>query len=154
MTRDDVIRSTATHIRRVGELVTDCTANLNKRAVVHDASKWSEEEWPAFEKATPKLADLEYGSEEYKQSLQDIRPAIDHRQQNNTHHPEFYPNGIEGMTLLDLVEMICDWKAAGERHTTGSIVKSLEHNRDRFGISDQLYAILMNTAKELGWVSE
>ncbi len=152
MTRDDVIRSTATHIRRVGELVTDCTANLNKRAVIHDASKWSEEEWPAFEAATPKLATITYGSEEYKESLRSIKPAIEHHQQANSHHPEFYPNGIEGMTLLDLVEMLCDWKAAGERHNDGSIVKSLEHNKDRFRIEPQLYQILMNTAQEMKWI--
>lgn len=152
MTRDDVIRSTAAHIRRVGELVADATANLTKRAVVHDASKWSEEEWPAFEEATPKLADLVYGSDEYRASLAAIKPAIKHHQGSNSHHPEFYDNGIDGMSLLDLMEMLCDWKAAGERHTTGNIVASLEHNRERFAISDQLYSILMNTAKEMGWI--
>lgn len=46
---------------------------------------------------------------------------------------------------------ICDWKAAGERYKNGSIAQSLAHNRERFGISDQLYAILENTVKELGW---
>lgn len=53
MTRDDVIRSTADHIRRVGLYLAAMAADLTKRAVVHDASKWSTEEWPAFEAATP-----------------------------------------------------------------------------------------------------
>jgi hypothetical protein len=47
--------------------------------------------------------------------------------------------------------MLCDWKAAGERHADGSITKSLEINKKRFGISDQLASILDNTRKELGW---
>lgn len=153
MTRDDVIRSTAAHIRRVGELLTDCTANLNRRAVVHDASKWSPEEWPAFEAATPQLAGITYGSEEYKAALRSIGPAIKHHNAANSHHPEHHTDGIDGMTLLDLIEMMCDWKAATERHDNGSIARSLDHNRERFKIGPQLERILRNTATAAGWIS-
>lgn len=59
---------------------------------------------------------------------------------------------VDGMSLLDLLEMLCDWKAAGERHADGSIEKSLQINKKRFAISDQLNAILRNTAIELGWM--
>jgi hypothetical protein len=47
--------------------------------------------------------------------------------------------------------MLVDWKAASERHATGDIWTSIEHNRERFGLSDQLVAILRNTAREMGW---
>lgn len=60
-------------------------------------------------------------------------------------------SGINGMSLLDILEMLADWKAAGERYKGGNIAQSLAHNRERFGISDQLFAILENTVKELGW---
>lgn len=60
-------------------------------------------------------------------------------------------SGIYGMSILDLVEMLADWKAAGMRHADGDITKSLEINRKRFGISDQLFMIFQNTVKELGW---
>lgn len=60
---------------------------------------------------------------------------------------------LKGMTLLDLIEMLCDWKAAGERHANGSIVKSLEHNKGRFNISDEMQDVLRNTAIELGWIN-
>lgn len=60
--------------------------------------------------------------------------------------------GIEGMTLLDVLEMLCDWKAAGERHANGSIARSLEVNRTRFGVCGQLQRILENTERELGWI--
>lgn len=59
--------------------------------------------------------------------------------------------GITGMTLLDLVEMFCDWKAATERHADGSITKSIRINKDRFHITPQLTEILENTRKEMGW---
>ena len=58
---------------------------------------------------------------------------------------------INGMSLIDVIEMLADWKAAGMRHSDGSIEKSLEINRKRFGVSDQLFRILSNTVKELEW---
>lgn len=61
-------------------------------------------------------------------------------------------NGVNGMSLLDVLEMLCDWKAAGERHADGSIERSLRINRDRFKIGYQLQSILENTARELGWI--
>lgn len=64
---------------------------------------------------------------------------------NNSHHPEFYENGICGMNLLDLVEMLCDWKAATLRHNDGDIRRSIEINQKRFGYSDELKQILLNT---------
>lgn len=54
-------------------------------------------------------------------------------------------NGINDMDLVDLMEMICDWKAASKRHNDGNILKSLELNKDRFHIDAQLYSILKNT---------
>lgn len=147
----DALDARTQHIRRVGELLCDCTAKLNLRAVKHDASKWSPEEWPFFEAVTPRLAGIEYGSEEYKANLREIRPAIDHHQSVNSHHAEFHASGINGMSLLDLLEMLCDWKAAGERHDTGCIIKSLEINRAKLGIEDQLFSILLKTVEELGW---
>jgi hypothetical protein len=53
------------------------------------------------------------------------------------------------MTLLDLIEMLVDWKAASERHNTGNINKSIEVNGERFQMSPQLIKIFENTAKEL-----
>ncbi len=58
---------------------------------------------------------------------------------------------INGMSLLDLIEMCCDWKAASERTQQGSIAQSLAHNQKRFGVSDQLANILGHTVEELGW---
>lgn len=45
-----------------------------------------------------------------------------------------------------LVEMFFDWKAASERHADGDIFKSIEINKERFGLSEQLAEILKNTA--------
>ena len=56
------------------------------------------------------------------------------------------------MSLIDLVEMLADWKAASLRHADGDIIKSLEINKKRFGISDQLAEMFENTVREMRWV--
>ena len=80
-----------------------------------------------------------------------MKIALDHHYANNSHHPEHYPNGVDGMNLFDLLEMLLDWKAATERHADGDIAKSLEINRGRFKLSDQTVAVLDNTIRFLGW---
>ena len=57
--------------------------------------------------------------------------------------------GITGMSLIDVLEMLIDWKAATLRHNNGDILKSIEINQKRFGYSDDLKKILLNTVKEL-----
>jgi Family of unknown function (DUF5662) len=54
------------------------------------------------------------------------------------------------MTLVDLIEMLADWKAATERRDDGDLAKSLEIQQERFGLSDQVVAILRNTAERFG----
>lgn len=44
---------------------------------------------------------------------QQIRDAIFHHVSNNRHHPEWHLDP-DSMTLADLIEMICDWKAVGQ----------------------------------------
>jgi len=143
------ILSTLEHKKKVGDNMAWFSNDLFKRAVVHDNSKFGPEEAPYFEENIPKLAGLEYGSNEYKKTLGEIRPALDHHYANNSHHPEYHNHGIDDMTLMDVVEMFCDWKAAVERHTTGDIHKSIEINRKRFKMSDQLAQIFINTVNEM-----
>ena len=119
--------------------------DLLRRAVEHDDSKFSPEEFSTFEQATPKLKDLVYGSDKYKQVLKEIEAAVQHHYQVNRHHPEHFENGINGMNLVDLIEMVCDWVAASQRVKEGDIYKSLDINRDRFGISEQLLLVIKNT---------
>lgn len=57
--------------------------------------------------------------------------------------------GIRGMNLLDLLEMFCDWTAATKRHADGDIRKSIKLNQKRFGYSDDLKQILLNTVENL-----
>lgn len=150
-TNYDSTIDTLKHIKRVSELLTQAATELLRRATIHDNSKLQEPEKSGYDEVTPLLAGLTYGSKEYNESLEKLQPIIQHHYANNSHHPEHYENGINDMSLFDIIEMFFDWKAATERHNDGNIHKSLEHNKVRFKISDQLINIFKNTAKNLNY---
>lgn len=153
----DSTGDTLRHSLRVGELLGHAITELVRRSTRHDLSKTEPPEREAFDEYTPRLKTLTYGTDEYRATLQQMRPAVEHHYRVNAHHPEhFGDQGVAGMTLIDVMEMLADWKAAGERHGDNDIGlrASLDIQRERFGLSDQLHAILLNTAFHLGWLDD
>ena len=151
---------TMRHIETVRNHLNTVVREILSRAEDHDQSKLQPPEVEIFEVYTPKLRDCTYGSEEYKGYLKEMQVALDHHYYVNRHHPEYFMVGpehngpwvqspLERMTLVDLVEMLCDWKAATLRHADGDIMQSVNQNQERFGYSDELRMILANTARWL-----
>jgi len=138
---------TMKHIANVGHFINIFVKELLNRAENHDKTKMEKFEVAGFTEYTPKLKNSVYGSEEYKRLLNELKVTLDHHYANNSHHPEYYDNGIEDMTLVDIIELFCDWKAATMRHDTGNLLKSIEINADRFNIDKQLVSIFKNTVK-------
>ncbi len=147
----DSTEDTLQHIYMVQILLRQIAQQLNERGKVHDKSKLEEPEKSEFDRLTPILKDLKYGSPEYQDSLNELQIALDHHYKHNSHHPQHYDNGIDGMDLLDIVEMFCDWKAATMRHKEGNFEKSIDINKNRFNMSEQLVNIFENTRKRLNW---
>jgi hypothetical protein len=133
------------HIHLVGCNIHTMIAELLRRIEEHDQSKLVEPELSAFNDIVPNnLAIAEYGTEQYYSALRAQKEAIEHHYALNPHHPEHYEAGIAGMNLIDLLEMICDWQSAAQRK--GNKARdSMDHNQTRFGFSDELKAILLNT---------
>lgn len=138
---------TQKHIERVRYYLRFVTDRLTTRGVKHDAIKLESPEIELFAEHTEHLADTQYGSEEYKEHLQALKPALDHHYANSRHHPEHFTKGINDMNLIDIMEMLCDWKASSERQKDGNLLKSIEMNASRFGYDNQLKQIFINTAK-------
>ena len=136
---------TMKHIRNVQRCINIVLNALIKRADEHDQTKMESPEVEGFTEVTHKLAGSTYGSDEYKKFLAQLKPALDHHYSRNRHHPEHFKDGIEDMNIIDLVEMLCDWKAATIRHKDGNLKKSIEHNQDRFSLSPQLTKVLENS---------
>lgn len=136
---------TIKHIGRVRHFLCMMIEELDARARAHDQSKLESPEAEIFGEFGAELPKVEYDSPAYKELLAKIKPALDHHYANNRHHTEFFADGINGMDMIDVLEMLVDWKASSERNKAGNIRKSLEINAKRYGISDQLKTILSNT---------
>jgi hypothetical protein len=143
----DSTEATREHITKVANYLLLLADALEHRCDSHDSSKLEPPEKEIFDKVTPKLNSLHYGSDEYRASLAEMGPALQHHYAQNRHHPEHFEKGIAGMDLVDLVEMFCDWCAATERHADGDIEASVIANRERFGYDLILANIFVNTAR-------
>lgn len=141
--------ATYDHIAQVRGLLLGAVGDLLQRAHRHDASKLVEPEKAAFDRDTEKLRTLTYGTPEYEAAAEELGPALRHHYEANDHHPQHFENGIEGMNLLQVIEMLADWIAATRRHDNGDIRSSIEVSAKRFGISDDLKRLLHNTVDEL-----
>lgn len=146
---DKCRQSTLEHIEFVRSLLNKVCDRLIERGQNHDSTKLLPPEIDYFVKYTAILSQLEYGSDAYKKCLEEMKPALDHHYANSRHHSEHYPNGISGMNLIDIVEMTCDWYAGCKRTKNGNILKSIEVNQKRYGMSDDLTSIIRNTVELL-----
>lgn len=151
MTQVECIHETLKHIHRVTTLLQEVMNRLFQRGVQHDLSKLSEPELSNFTKYTPLLKETKYGSPEYIECLKNMKEAITHHYNKNSHHPECHKYGITEMNLLDILEMLADWKAASERMKDGNLENSIIQNQKRFGYSNELRTLLLNTVKSLNW---
>ena len=151
MTQVECIQKTLEHIIRVQQLLSQVTSSVLEHAFGHDISKLSEPELSIFTEYTPKLKDSTYGSEEYKTFLKDMKIALDHHYIMNSHHPEHFKVGISQMNLIEIIEMLADWKASSERHKDGNLLRSIEQNQERFKYSNEFKELLINTVNYLNW---
>jgi len=142
------------HIHLVQTFMGRVSRRLDLRAREHDQSKLTEPELAGFDEYTPKLKATTYGSEEYERYRAGLGDALAHHYLVNSHHPEHYEGGIHEMCLLDLIEMLADWKAATMRHDDGDLGRSITINRERFGYGDEIEGLLRTTAKRLGWLDD
>lgn len=116
----------------------------------HDQSKYGPEEFPHYAAAIDDFEKHPYGSEGYYKAKEALGPSVVHHYANNRHHPEHFENGIEGMNLIDLVEMLVDWKSATQNHpeNPGDLAKSMRILGEKYKISPQLHQIIYNTARD------
>lgn len=143
---------TYAHIEQVRALLLQVIDDLLKRAHEHDKSKLVEPERAVFDRISPNMDKLTYGSAEYEAIRTSQGEGMRHHYRLNRHHPEHHEQGIDGMNLLDLIEMLADWKAATQRHANGGLDRSINVNRERYGYGEVMERLLRNTARDLGWL--
>jgi hypothetical protein len=143
LTNYDSRLDTWQHIHEVRGRLAQCIKALMDRQHNHDLSKLTSPEREVSDVLNVKLAGLTYGTEEYWACQAEFQAVLDQHARSHRHHPEC-SGGITGMNLIDLVEMLCDWKAAAAQRGN-DIRRSIELNQARFGYSDELKQILLNT---------
>lgn len=143
---------TRKHQQRVAELLGTAAIMLIQRGAAHDLSKLEPVELEPLQRMQD-LIDAEgqapYGSDEYKRRTALLGDMIKHHYENNSHHPEHYPDGVNGFDLFDLIEMFFDWKAASERGEESAM--NLTSAAERYKMDPQLTNIFGNTASRLGF---
>ena len=143
---------TRKHMQRVSVLLGEAACELIRRAAVHDLSKLEAVEMEPLQRMQDiieKEGQAPYGSEEYKRRTKMLGPMLDNHYAKNSHHPEHYADGVDGMNLFDVIEMFFDWKAASERGEESSM--NIGKACERFKISPQLEAVFRNTAETLSY---
>lgn len=139
------------HIHMVQRILGEVIKELMFRQLTHDQTKLSPPEVELFAAFSGMLQITEFGTPEYKTCLDMIRPALLNHYRNSRHHPEHFARGVNDMNLIDIIEMICDWKASSLRTKNGDMFASIEKCCARFGIDMQLHNIITNTAL---WISK
>lgn len=137
---------TIAHIELVRKYIKMITDKLTLRGINHDKTKLESPEAEGFAEFNDRLKNLTYGTPEYQQNLEDLKPTLAHHYAKNKHHPEHYQNGVNDMTFVDLLEMMADWKASTYRQHDGNLLQSIDKNAERYNIEPQLLQIMKNTA--------
>ncbi len=141
---------TAAHRAKVMVLMLKLTNILISTSYKHDLSKDEEPEVSEYPKHISALKSVEYQSPEYRAITNGpMHDIIQVHYSKNRHHPQHFPNGVAGMNLIDVMEMLCDWVAASSRNPNGSPENSLMLNVERFNITPELESILRNTLELL-----
>lgn len=143
---------TQQHITRVATLCALSADELMRRGATHDASKFEDAERFVFAANTSGRDRVPFGTPAYFAHLDTVRPALVHHYAENRHHPEHFPDGIDGMHLFDVLEMVCDWMAASlsDDSDLGPAHRSVDMNQERFGYSDAFCAMLHRTVDAIG----
>ena len=144
---EQTVSYTQEHIYNVRKLLNKFADVLKQKGETHDQSKLEEPEvdgWAAMD-LEPRY---EYGSYEYYDKLRRFSEVFNHHYKVNSHHPEHFVNPEHEMTLIDMVEMLCDWFAYKQDIPIREGVELIRDQCDRFGFSDTIMSLLTNTYRE------
>ena len=111
-------------------------AELIRRALIHDIDKCADVPYQFAEYTVGSDYffskgghNMKYDSKEYLKTRTDAYAglnALDKHRKVNDHHPEYYEDYKKDMRLLQLMEMVCDWRGTTAYATENPKAKFLE----------------------------
>ena len=120
-----------------------------KRGIKHDNSKFSPVELHYNNIIREKIGKIKFGTKEHYDLLGFIAPGKNAHFLVNSHHIEYYKGNIKRMSPLDLIELLCDWKAT-TKCNNGNLDCSLKINKKKYEINNRLLNCLKRDIKEIG----
>ena len=151
--REKAIAATADHITAVEDNLVVFAGELITRAGAHDRSKFEDVELGPLAdmiKVEEREGKVEFGTPEYAARTAMLDGMWRNHVAHNDHHPEHFDDGITGMNLLQIVEMLCDWQAASAQRDPSKTM-NITFCVEKYGIPPMLEQILRNTADAMGW---
>jgi hypothetical protein len=144
----------AQHKGWVNKYIVKVVHLLRERADGHDDDKYKDPLKRIYSKNFDALCKTTFRSPEYNKIVgsEEFQEAFKIHTKNNRHHPQHFENGVEDMNLIDIIEMLCDWKAASDR--TGrkqSVKEGMELNYEKYHIDGIARKWIENTLEDLGW---
>lgn len=143
-------KKTLGHINHTKKYISTIIKELESRAKSHDNSALYSPEIDVFAEYTEGSSqDFIYGNcREYSDETTQV---LKQHYEKNPHHIESYENGIQDMTLIDLMIMLCDWTAlfSKSKKRDKEIIEFIKQNKDKYGFSDEVMQILINTYVDL-----
>lgn len=147
----EVLTDTIVHVSEVQANLHDMVSDLEKRSIVHDLSKFQDPEFSVFCSTRPEFKKVNYGTPEYEAVTEKAREGVEHHHAHNRHHTAYHENGIDDMNLMDIIEMLADWRAASRRSPDLSFADSLPKAFEKYKIEPALQKTILNTIEYLGW---
>jgi hypothetical protein len=130
------------HISHVRTFLFKVISEIMARSADHDSSMFDPQEKKYLDEFIPVLSQNEKGSDEHKSALDYMVTGRDHHFQKNRHHLEHH-GSVGGMDLIDLIEWLCDQKAASVQE--GNLSARLDMYFKKYDFPIQLMDIINNT---------
>lgn len=170
-----LLRSWLQHTAYLKATLGRIIAAIQQRADTHDLSKLNTDEFEGFARINRVAREQKFGSPEYAESMRQEKPTLDLHFSRNRHHAErptlmgeaaerehglpddatyWEAHTAAAMTWLDIVEMVCDWRAAqlgyGDNGRTWAenVALNLE-NKGKYLSPEQVW-LVRSVAESLG----
>lgn len=142
---DKKLKKILNHKKNVTNLINLIIIELHKRINEHDESSLNSNEVEVLTYFPEYIKKDSYLNEESLAYIREIKNALNIHFKKNSHHPEHFNNKIKDMNLIDIIEMLCDWKSTMSEDD--DIISVIKRNKKIYNFSNELMYILINTSK-------
>ena len=149
----------AVHRLKVNEFCAAAGMEIISRGAKHDESKLTQQEREFYIEPVWDLnhSPQPFGSPEYKAQTAKMGVGWKNHYTHNDHHLEFFidkgGSPWEHVNMFQLIEMLCDWKAAALRKGNDPL-EAIEQLKKKFRIDPQMEALLRNTFKRIDEITK